>query len=127
MMYDGDGNPNRDPLKKGERKKIGEHLLTNEVEISPETEKLLEEQAIPRGRYPYTIACDFIRRYTWKWHSIEGDELSGDRSPVIRECTLSRADASATMRAFEAVFGLTHEEMVIKLADYALTHPNRHS
>ena len=62
-------------------------------------------------RYPYTYACDFIRE-----HCGEFKEIAGARMTVP---SISRAQASQVMHAFEAVFGMTHEEMAKKLADYA--------
>jgi hypothetical protein len=62
------------------------------------------------SRYPYTIACDFVRGYV--------TELDGSIGMEIP--TLSRSEASRVMRAFEAVFGLTHEEMARQIADYSL-------
>lgn len=61
------------------------------------------------SRYPYTYACDFIRAHCSDWNSDLGAELP----------TISRSQASQVMQAFERVFGLTHEEMAKKLADYA--------
>ena len=62
------------------------------------------------SRYPYTIACDFVRGYATSFNESAGMQLP----------TLSRADASQVMHAFETVFGITHEEMAKKIADYAI-------
>lgn len=62
-------------------------------------------------RYPYTYACDFIRG-----HVDDFNESLGMRTPSI-----SRAQASQCMQAFELVFGLTHEELAKRIADYALS------
>ena len=60
-------------------------------------------------RYPYTYACDFVREHVWDFNEALGMQMS----------TLSRSQASQCMAAFEKVFGLTHEEMAKKLADFA--------
>ena len=64
-------------------------------------------------RYPYTYACDFIREHCSDWTEI----ADGVR---VRCPSLSRAQASQVMGAFEKVFGLTHEQMAMKLADTML-------
>jgi len=61
------------------------------------------------SRYPYTYACDFIRS-----HCTDFDEALQFRTP-----TISRAQASQVMYAFELVFDMSHEYMARKLADYA--------
>jgi hypothetical protein len=66
------------------------------------------------SRYPYTYACDFVRQHTTEWQ-----EISGIRLQVP---ALSRGTASQVMHAFEKVFGLSHEDMARKLADYAIEH-----
>lgn len=58
-------------------------------------------------RYPYTYACDFVRGFVKDFN-----EAVGFATPSI-----SRSQASQVMRAFEAAFGMTHEEMAKKLAD----------
>jgi hypothetical protein len=63
-------------------------------------------------RYPYTHAADFVRE-----HCTDLREVGGT---LMRLPTLSRAEASQVMAAFEKVFGLSHEEMARKLADFAL-------
>lgn len=68
-------------------------------------------------RYPYTYAADFVR------------ERCTDINPSlgIRVPTISRAQASQVMHAFAFVFGMTHEQMAVKLADAflaALTESN---
>ena len=62
-------------------------------------------------RYPYTIACDFVRGYVTDFNPALG----------MQTPTISRATASQAMHAFEAAFGMTHEEMAKKLADYAIS------
>lgn len=62
-------------------------------------------------RYPYTIACDFIREHVTDLVIVAGEPL---RTP-----TISRSEASQAMKAFETVFGLSHEDMAKKIADYA--------
>jgi hypothetical protein len=62
-------------------------------------------------RYPYTYACDFVREFSSEWREVAGVNM---KLPSI-----SRGQASSIMGAFEAVFGLTHEEMATKLADYS--------
>lgn len=62
------------------------------------------------SRYPYTYACDFLRE-----HVSDINPALGFSTP-----TISRAQASQVMHAFEKVFGLTHEEMAKKLADFYL-------
>lgn len=64
------------------------------------------------SRYPYTEACDFIRS-----NVTDLNEAIGVQAP-----TISRSQASQAMDAFEKVFGLTHEEMAKKIADYAREH-----
>jgi hypothetical protein len=62
-------------------------------------------------RYPYTYACDFVRAHCTDWQDIGGTSVAVP--------TISRSQASQVMHAFEKVFGLTHEEMARKLADFA--------
>lgn len=64
------------------------------------------------SRYPYTIASDFIRG-----HGPRECVAAAVSGPTPK---LSRSDASQVMRAFELVFGLSHEEMAKRIADYAI-------
>lgn len=59
------------------------------------------------SRYPYTYACDFVRR-----HCVDFSDSAQMHLP-----TLSRSQASQVMAAFEKAFGLSHEEMAKRLAD----------
>ncbi len=67
------------------------------------------------SRYPYTIACDFVRGFATDFNETLGMQLP----------TLSRGQASQVMHAFEAVFGITHEEMAKKLADYSIEQESK--
>lgn len=64
------------------------------------------------SRYPYTYACDFVREHCTEIRDVAGVPMGLP--------SLSRAQASQVMHAFELVFGLSHEDMAKKLADYSL-------
>lgn len=59
------------------------------------------------SRYPYTYACDYVRRSCTDFNESVGCAVT----------TISRGQASQVMGAFEKVFGLSHEEMAKRLAD----------
>lgn len=59
------------------------------------------------SRYPYTYACDMIRRYG-----------PIDRSGVV----LSRGDASQIRKGIASALGMDDHDLACKLADAQLAH-----
>ncbi|WP_157378758.1 hypothetical protein [Burkholderia ubonensis] len=61
------------------------------------------------SRYPYTEACDFIRRFSGTYNADIGCVLP----------SLSRCDASQIREAIAKAIGMDDAELAKKIADYA--------
>jgi hypothetical protein len=61
------------------------------------------------SRYPYTDAADYIRSQV--------QDFSEDHQ--MRLPTISRSQASQAYGAVAKALGMSHEELAVKLADYA--------